>query len=357
MHKQHEKKHHKNIMKTGCLCLSLVLLLGLGGCSRTGDTSVKSNRYIAVICKGSQHEFWKTVEQGTMDAGEELGIRVSFEAPEDESQIDVQIELFEKALEKKADAIVLAPLDVEQLNPSIEKAHRAGVPVLTLDSDVSSSFREATIGTDNESAGAIAARNAIGLIEGEGQIAVISFVKGSQTATERNNGFINEINAQNQQGKLEIVGVEYCQGDSKLAKEQALDFIRNYPDLKCIFAANEGCAVGAAQAVSSLGREKDLVVIGFDSSDEEISYLESGAIDGMMVQNPYNMGYLGVRNINKVLDKKSIEEKFDTGATYVTRDNLQDEDIQWLLYPLGKPTDASSEKEEQNNNNATETVD
>ena len=111
MHKQH-KKNHKNIMKRGCLCLSLVLLLGLGGCSRTGDTSVKSNRYIAVICKGSQHEFWKTVEQGAMDAGEELGIRVSFKAPEDETQIDVQIELFEEALEKNAEAIVLAPLEL-----------------------------------------------------------------------------------------------------------------------------------------------------------------------------------------------------------------------------------------------------
>lgn len=357
MSKQNKKIYHSRILKKGCWCLMLLLLFGLFGCNRTKDASVEPSRYIAVICKGSQHEFWKTVEQGAMDAGEEMNIRVSFEAPEDESQIDTQIEMFKKAMKKKADAIVLAPLDTDQLNPVIEEAHRAGIPVLTLDSDVSSTLREATIGTDNESAGAIAARNAVQLIEGEGQIAVISYVEGAQTATERNNGFINEINAQNEEGKLEVVGVEYCGGDSAVAKEQTLDFIRKYPDLKCIFAANEGCALGVAEAVSSLGRQDDLVVIGFDSSDAEISYLESGAIDGMMVQNPYNMGYLGVRNINKVLDDKSIEDKFDTGATYVTRDNLQDEDIQWLLYPLGKPAEASTVREAGKNNTATENID
>lgn len=355
------RKHNKGrvwaeTIKKGCCCLLLTLLLGLAGCGRIEDDSVKASRYIAVICKGSQHEFWRTVEQGAMDAGEELGIKVSFDAPEDESQIDAQITMFEEAIDKKADAIVLAPLDVERLNPSIEKAHRAGIPVLTLDSDVSSSLREATIGTDNESAGAIAARNAIQLMGGEGQIAVVSHVEGSQTATERNNGFINEINAQNPNGKLEVVGVQYCGGDSRIARQQALDFIRNYPDLKCIYASNEGSAVGVAEAVSSLGREEDLIVMGFDSSDDEIAFLESGAIDGMMVQNPYNMGYLGVRNINKVLDDKSIEDRFDTGATYVTRDNLQDEDIQWLLYPLGKPAEASSGRKSEKSNTATEAM-
>ena len=356
MRKRNKRINLAGVIKIGCWYLSLFLLLGLVGCGRTEDDSVKVSRYIAVICKGSQHEFWKTVEQGAMDAGEELGIKVSFEAPEDESQIDAQIAMFEKAIEKKADAIVLAPLDVEQLNPSIEKAHRAGIPVLTLDSEVSSSLREATIGTDNESAGAIAARNAVQLMGGEGQIAVVSHVEGSQTATERNNGFINEINAQNPKGKMEVVGVQYCGGDSKVAKQQTLDFIRSYPDLKCVFASNEGSALGVAEAVSSLGREDDLIVMGFDSSDDEIAYLESGAIDGMMVQNPYNMGYLGVRNINKVLDDKSIEDKFDTGATYVTRDNLQDEDIQWLLYPLGKPEDDSSGRETGKSNTATQAI-
>jgi ribose transport system substrate-binding protein len=75
-------------------------------------------------------------------------------------------------------------------------------------------------------------------------------------------------------------------------------------------------------------------VIGFDSSDEEVNYMNGKILDGMMVQNPYNMGYLGVRNLNKTLDGETIESKIDTGVTYVDLDNLNDEDTQWLLYPL-----------------------
>lgn len=327
----------KRTLKKSVLALFMVLLLTLSGCTQTQNNTVEmTGRYIAVVCKGSQHEFWKSVEQGARDAGEELGIRITFEAPEDESQIDVQMELMEKAIEQNADAIVLAPLDTERLNPLIEKANQKKIPVITLDSDVTSPLREATIGTDNTSAGSIAARNAMSLIGEKGQIAVISYVEGAQTAIERNAGFLNEIEANNQKHNMEVVDLQFSGGDADKSYEIAKKYIETYPDLRCIYAANEGCAVGTARAVEELGKTGKIVVIGFDSSDQEIDYLDRGVIQGMMVQNPYNMGYLGVRNINKVLDGKSIEEKIDTGATYVDGNNLKDEDTQWLLYPLGK---------------------
>ncbi|MCM1156988.1 MAG: ABC transporter substrate-binding protein [Bacteroidales bacterium] len=316
------------------LVLGIIGAGWLTGCGQNTGGQAEQERYVAVICKGSQHEFWKTVEQGAMDAGEELNIHVTFEAPEDESQIDVQIGMMEKAIENQSDAIVLAPLDTDRLNEVIDKAVKKGIPVLTLDSDVTTETRVATIGTDNETAGAIAARNAAELMGGEGKVAIISFVEGAQTAIARNEGFIREMEKYN--GKIEIVGIAYCGGDSEVAKEQALEFIKQYPDIACIYGANEGSAVGVAAAVCEKNRQDDIIVLGFDSSDAEIAFLAEGAIDGMMVQNPYNMGYLGVRNINKVLDGKAIEERIDTGATYVNGDNLYDEDTQWLLYPLGK---------------------
>jgi ribose transport system substrate-binding protein len=314
--------------------MSLALpFLSLTGCSVSGSEDTQSGRYIAVICKGSQHEFWKTVEQGAMDAGEELGVHVTFEAPEDESQIDEQITMMEKAIKNKADAIVLAPLDTEKLNDIVDEAEEAGIPVLTLDSDVTTDSRVATIGTDNRSAGAIAARNAYELMEGSGRFAVISFVKGAQTAIERYEGFMDEMD--DIAGKsVDMVGISYCDGDSEKAKEQTLDYLEKYPDLKCIYATNEGAAVGVCEAVQEMGRQNVVSVIGFDSSDEEVSYMNGKILDGMMVQNPYNMGYLGVRNLNKTLDGETIDSKIDTGVTYVDLDNLEDEDTQWLLYPL-----------------------
>ncbi len=329
------RRKHSTI--TGVLMGSLLLAgsIGLAGCGQTNQDEEKSQKYIAVICKGTQHEFWKSVEQGARDAGEELNVKITFEAPENESQIKVQIGLVEKAIENKADAIVLAPLDTVQLNDVIEEAKLEGIPVLTLDSDVESEVRVANIGTDNGAAGAIAARKAAELIGEQGEIAIISHVKGAQTALARNIGFTEEIEEINKDS-MKIVGIEYSGGDPEVAEQQARDFIAKYPDLKCIYAANEGCAVGAAAAVKALKKQKDIIVIGFDSSEQEIEYLEEGIIDGMMVQNPYNMGYLGVRNINKVLNGESIEEKINTGATYVDRSNLHDEDTQWLLYPMGK---------------------
>lgn len=336
--KHYMQRRHRRIKKV-VLFFSLIFMVNLlTGCGNTVEGDMEQNRYIAVICKGSQHEFWKTVEQGAKDAGEELGIRITFEAPEDESQIDVQIEMMEMAIQNRADAIVLAPLDTDLLNDVIEKAVDSGIPVLTFDSDVTTKKRVATIGTNNESAGAIAARNAVNLINGEGKVAVISHVEGAQTAIARNNGFIKEMEL-NHREDIEIVGVQYCDGNPEIAKEQAKQFIREYPDLKCIYGTNEGCAVGIAAAIDELGLKNKVRVIGFDSSDDEISYLADGVIDGMMVQNPYNMGYLGVRNINKVLDGETIEEKIDTGAAYVNSENLYDEDTQWLLYPLGKDED------------------
>lgn len=336
------KNYWKNTLyKWNAHFLSILLILtAIASCScdKTSDADAKQQeRYIAVICKGSQHQFWKTVEQGAMDAGEELDITVSFDAPEDESQIDVQIDMMYQAIENEADAIVLAPLDTDALNDVIEEAVASGIPVLTLDSDVTSPARVATIGTSNETAGAIAARNAANLIHEKGKIAIIAHVEGAQTCIERTQGFVKEIN-ENYSDSIEIVGISYSGGDVAYSKELALDYIHNNPDLSCIYATNEGCATGAAEAVEELGLKNEISVIGFDSSDEEIAYLADEVIDGMIVQNPYNMGYLGVRNLNKVLDGDTIETRIDTGATYVSIDNLYDEDTEWLLYPFGKPS-------------------
>lgn len=309
---------------------ALSVMLFAGACKKTEDTDTdKKKERIAVICKGEQHQFWQTVKAGAEDAGKELGVKITFEAPADESQIQVQIDMVEKAIADHADAILLAPLDTEKLNSVIDKAKAEDIPVLTFDSDVTTPNRVATIGTDNITAGAIAARNAAERMDNQGKIAIVSFVQNAQTAIEREKGFRDEIK---KHGDMEVVGAAYCNGDSELAKQQAEKFMEDYPDLKCIYAPNEGSALGVAQAVNS----KDITVIGFDSSDEEIKCLEKDWIQGMMVQNPYNMGYLGVRNIYKAMQGQKIEEKINTGITFVNRDNLQDEDIRWLLYPMGE---------------------
>lgn len=314
---------------------AVVLLSVLCGCS-VGKTEEEVNGKIVVICKGSQHEFWQTARMGAEDACEELGIAMTFVAPKDETEIDVQIGMVRDAIEDGADGILLAPLDAEKLNPVLEEAHEAGIEVITFDSGVSSPYPMSTIGTSNKAAGAIAARNAASMVNAGATIGMITHVKGSQTAEERIDGFVEEMTGI-MGSDVKLLDTFYCDGDAERARQAALTFIKENPELELIYGANEGSAVGAAKAVEEMGKTGQIHVIGFDSSDDEIAYLKSGVIDGMMVQNPYNMGYLGIRNLYKVLQGETVDEKIDTGVTYVNQENVGDEDSEWLLYPMGKP--------------------
>lgn len=314
---------------------ALVLLSVLCGCGAENDNK-ETNGQIVVICKGSQHEFWQTARMGAEDACEEQGIAMTFVAPKDESEIDVQIGMVRDAIEDGADGILLAPLDAEKLNPVLEEAHEAGIEVITFDSDVSSPYPLSTIGTSNKAAGAIAARNAASMINAGCTIGVIAHVEGAQTAEERVGGFVEEM-TQIMGSDVKLLDTFYCDGDVERARQAALAFMQENPELELIYGANEGSAVGAAKAVEEMGKAGQVHIIGFDSSDDEIAYLKSGVIDGMMVQNPYNMGYLGIRNLYKVIQGETVDEKIDTGVTYVNQENVEDEDIEWFLYPMGKP--------------------
>ena len=318
------------------LCVLMLGVWALAGCG-ADDSNINAKEYegyIAAISKGTEHEFWRTMEKGLMDAGEELNYKVTFEAPKDETDIDVQISLVENAINSHADAIVLAPLDTEKLNAVVDEAVNKGIPVVTVDSDITTDSRAATVGTDNEIAGAIAARHMAEKINSSGKVAVVSHVEGAQTAITRNNGFVNEVDKN--YSNMIVVDLVYSGGETEVAYEQTKELVSRYPDLKGIYATNEGAANGVAKAIAELNLMDKITIIGFDSSESENQYLIDGVIDGMMVQNPYNMGYLAVRNIVKFLNGKNIEKNINTGATYVSIDNFYDEDTQWLLYPLGK---------------------
>lgn len=282
-----------------------------------------------MICKTNHHEFWQIAMSGAKDAGEELGIEVTFRSPKEETQLDEQKQILQKAIDDKVDGILLAPLDTEKLNLQIMQAKDKKIPVMTFDSDVTAKERVSNMATDNISAGAIAARNAISKIGTKGKIAIIAPFEHVQTAQERIKGFCDEVEKQK---NLEIVSVKYSENDIETAKTQAEELQKQYPDLKCIFATNEGCTVGVLRGL----QDKGTTVIGVDSSDTAIDALKNGTLEGLVVQNPYNMGYLGVRNLYKTIRGQETEEHINTGVTYINKDNLGEEDIQWLLYPMGK---------------------
>jgi ribose transport system substrate-binding protein len=311
------------------LTLGLALLM-MAGLSYAAPKKIR----IEMVSKGYQHEFWKTVEKGAQVAAAEFGAEVVFIGPEAETETAKQVSMVENAINKKVDAIALAPLDGTALLPVAKKAVKAKIPLLTFDSFLADSKTSLSfIATDNVAAGKVAAVQLAKLMGEKGKVAIVNHLAGAGSAIDREKGFRDGMKAY---PNIKILNTQYSGGDKSKALNITQDLLQANPDLKGIFASCEGNGVGVARAVEEKKMQDKVAVVGFDSSEDEIALLKSGALKGMMVQNPYNMGYLSVKNLVAVINKKKIPARIDTGATYVSMDNFEDDEIQALLYPLGK---------------------
>jgi ribose transport system substrate-binding protein len=315
------------------LCL-LVGLLAVGllisGCA---NSSAGNKGTIAVIVKSTQHEFWQAVKKGAEDAGKKEGYEVQFKGASTETAVGEQVNIVEDAINQQVSSIVLAASDTQALVPSIQRATQSGIPVITIDSGVKSDLPKSHVATDNRAAAGIAAEKMAQLIHQEGKVAIVNFVAGAASAVDREEGFKSVIS---KYPNIHIINTFYSDGDQDKAYSIALDILNSNPDIKGIFCANEGAAVGVAKAIKSAGKAGKVTVIGFDSSKDEISFIKNGVMNGTVVQNPYQIGYQGVELAVKVINKKPVEKRIDTGATYVDKNNINNPEIEKLVNPLGK---------------------
>ncbi len=289
---------------------------------------------IEVISMGFQHEYWQTVKLGVDKAAKELGINVPFFGPTVETEVDVQINLFENSLAKNVDAILLAPCDSEALSSLAEKAVDKGVVVATFDVDISApEYRISFVATDNYAAGKLAGDQMGKLLGGKGKVGIVGHIAATFDTRERIGGFIDII--KQKYPEITLLDVVYGDGDHKKSMDKAADMITSNPDLSAIYATNEGGAIGVALAVEEADKVGEVKVVGFDSSDQEIDYLMKGVINGFVVQNPFQMGYLGVKMLyDKVVNNIEPVERIDTGVVWVDMQNYNNPEIQKILYPL-----------------------
>jgi ribose transport system substrate-binding protein len=310
------------------LALMVICLLLGAGLAFSKDIKIE------VICMGFQHEYWQTVRMGTEKAAKELGIQVPFYGPELETQVDVQIGMFENSIAKKVDGILLAPCDSEALVPLVEKATKLGIVVATFDTDINKTDnRISFVATDNYAAGKLAGQNAGRLLGGKGKVGVMGHLAGTMDTRERLGGFIDVIKAQFP--GIQLLETVYGDGDQQKSLDKATDIMRSNPDLAAFYATNEGGAVGIALAVEQAKKVGKVKIIGFDSSEQEIDFLKRGVITGFVVQNPFQIGYLGVKTLYEHLaGVKKAPARIDTGVVWVEMKNFNQPDIQKILYPL-----------------------
>lgn len=288
---------------------------------------------IAVVPKGTTQSFWLAVRAGAEDAASEAGAEVMWKGPAKETDVAGQKRIVENFINQNVDAIVMAACNEDALIPTVELADRKGIPVVTIDSGVRSSVPVSFVATDNVLGAREAARVLAELIGGRGKVGMIPFVRGAATSNMREQGFREEIAKYKD---IELVSVLYSNSDVMQGMRAAEDMLTANPDLAGIFAANEGGAVGAARALDMRRLGGKVKLVAFDASPAEISALEKGTIQALVVQNPYRMGYEGVKAALAALAGKEVEPRIDTGVTIVTRKNLDAPEVQKLLYPTGK---------------------
>ena len=294
------------------------------------EEAAAAKPYIPVISKGFQHQFWQAVKLGSDQAAADYNVDITFEGPATESEVDKQIEMLEAALAKNPAAICFAALDTQAAIPLLEEANSRGIPVVGFDSGVDSDIPVATAATDNLAAAALAADKMAELIGGAGQIAVLVHDQTSRTGIDRRDGFTNRI--AEAYPDIEIVNVDYGAGDHLKSTDLAKAVIQANPDLKGYFGANEGSAIGVLNAVTELGKVGEIVVIGYDSGQQQMDAVRSGAMAGAITQNPIGIGYKCVEAAVKAISGEEVEKVIDTGFFWYDASNMDSEEIAALLY-------------------------
>lgn len=308
------------------------ILGALSAAALTAPASMASaadELYIPQVSKGFQHQFWQAVKSGAEQAAEEYGVRITFEGPDNETMVDRQIDMLAAALANKPAAIGFAALDSQAAIPLLRQANEAGIPVIAFDSGVDSDIPLATATTDNALAAGMAADKMAELIGGKGKVAVVAHDQTSRTGIDHRDGFVNQIEAN--YPDIEVVTVQYGQGDHLKSTEVTKAILTANPDLDGIFGTNEGSAIGVVNGVQELDT-KDLVIIGYDSGKAQKDAIRSGLMAGAITQNPVGIGYETVKAAVMAQKGETVPALIDTGFYYYDASNIDDPKVAAVLY-------------------------
>jgi len=307
-------------------------------CTHGPASNTKKKLTIAVIPKGTTHEFWKSIHAGSNKAASELtaqgtDVEVIWKGPLREDDREQQIQVVEGFAAQGVSGIVLAPLDNRALVRPVSDAGRAGVPTVIIDSGLESTDFVSFVATDNRKGGSLAAERMGQLLNGKGKVLVLRYAEGSASTTEREQGFIETI--KQKFPDVELVSTDQYAGATRdTAKRASENLLNKFADVvQGIFTPNESSTAGMLLALEDIGKAGKISFVGFDTSQTFIDAINANKLHGIVVQNPFNMGYLGVRTMVDGLLGKTVEKRIDTGVMLVTKENMQTPDVQALLHP------------------------
>lgn len=313
------------------LCVVLLvfftILSTITGCLKIPE----EKKTVDLIVKTRGSDFWQTVRDGAKAAGKEFNVNVRFYGPDDEEDIDEQIKIMEESIKRKPSSIVLSACDYNKLVEVTEKAINKGIPVIIIDSALNSDKVSSFISTDNVDAGYKIGGKVAEIIGKRGKVGIINFVKGSAPADQRKEGLLKAL--QKYHG-IEIADIKYCNSDIETARLLTSEIINEHKDIDALIGLNAQSTIGAAKAIKSKNVDKCIKLFGFDCTLQQAELIEKGILDLTIVQNPYAMGYLGVKYAIDVVDKKIVPARTYTNSTIIDKDNMYLIENQKLLFPF-----------------------
>jgi ribose transport system substrate-binding protein len=296
----------------------------------TATATATGKPFIPMISKGFQHQFWQAVKQGAQKAETQFNVRIDFQGPENESQVDKQLEMLQTVLNQKPQALCFAALDSKAAIPLLQKFKDAKIPVIGFDSGVDSDIPLATAATDNIAAAGAAADKMATLIGGSGDVAIVAHDQTSRTGIDRVKGFTDQI--KNKYPNIKIVATQYGGGDQLKSTDLTKTILQANPNLKGIFGANEGSAIGVLNGVKESAKSGKVMVIGYDSGQQQMDAIRAGTEAGAITQDPIGIGFKCVEAAVKALKGETLQKNIDTGFKWYDKTNIDNPDIAALLY-------------------------
>ena len=319
---------HTNQCVAALLAL-LLLCFPLAACRKNGGTVTR----IAVIVKAVDSDFWHAVKSGVEAAATEYNVSVTFEGPENEEDFEAQNRMIADAVQNGADVIVLSAIDYDKNAAAVNAAVRNGTKVIAIDSGVNSALVSQFIGTNNDEAGVAAARAAVDFTPADGakiRIGLVNYMTDTANGRRREEGFRAYIAGL---ANAEIVATVTADSNEESATACAKELLRAHPEINVLVGFNEWMALGVGNAIHTLGCADRVRGVGFDSNIRSVGQLECGEMDALIVQNPFAIGYLGVRNAALLASGDDIgSAEIATDMTTVTQSNMFDADIQKILF-------------------------
>ncbi|HEX4438893.1 MAG TPA: substrate-binding domain-containing protein [Thermoanaerobaculia bacterium] len=292
---------------------------------------------IAVIPQGTTYDFWKSIHAGAVKASRDLAaagtpVEVIWKGPLREDDREQQVQVVEGFITQKVDGIVLAPFDRNALARPVDEAAGAGIPVVIIDTAVESPAPISVVASDNHRGGELAADELARILHEKGKVILLRFQEGVASTEAREKGF--EERMRSAHAGVQIVSSNQHAGATReTAKTAAENLLNRFADVDGIFAPNESSAVGTLLALEDSGRAGKVHFIGFDTSPDFVPAMRAGKLDGIIVQNPFGMGELGVKTMVRHLNGEAVDKRIDTGVTLVTPANLDSPESQRLLSP------------------------